>query len=167
MLYGRIGSGRAPAFAGPRIQQNRSKIMLNLTPFLLFDGDCAAAMSFYQSCLGGDLTLTKVGDTPMKDQMPPGQHHKIVYAQLRSDAIEFSATDWLHPTRKPRQGNTVALYIHGGTYGELRETFDKLAVGADKELLDDLRDMPFGSYGHLSDQYGVHWFFQGEKKTPN
>jgi uncharacterized glyoxalase superfamily protein PhnB len=36
-------------------------------------------------------------------------------------------------------------------------------VGASKELLDDLRDLPFGSYGHLADKYGVHWFFQGDK----
>lgn len=138
--------------------------MINLTPFLLFDGNCAEAMTFYQSCLGGDLILTKLGDTPMKDQMPPEQHHKIVNAHLKSGAIAFTATDWLHRTRMPKQGNTVAMYINGGTYSELRAIFDKLAVGADKELLDDLRDMPFGSYGHLADKYGVHWFFQGEKK---
>ena len=39
--------------------------MLNLTPFLLFDGDCAEAMAFYQSCFSGELTLTKLRDTPM------------------------------------------------------------------------------------------------------
>jgi PhnB protein len=136
--------------------------MLNLTPFLLFDGNCAEAMGFYQSCLGGELTLTKVGDTPMKDHMPPERQHRVTYAHLRSGAIEFSATDWLHQTRKPRQGNTVCMYISGGTYDELKAIFDKLAAGADQELLDNLRDMPFGSYGHLADQYGVHWFFQGE-----
>ena len=36
---------------------------MNLTPFLLFDGNCAEAMAFYQACLGGELTVTKVGDT--------------------------------------------------------------------------------------------------------
>ena len=39
--------------------------MINLSPFLLFDGNCAEAMAFYQSCLGGELTLTRVCDTPM------------------------------------------------------------------------------------------------------
>ncbi len=138
--------------------------MINLTPFLLFDGNCAEAMTFYQSCLGGELTLTKVGDSPMKDQTPPEQHHKILYGHLKSGAMEFSATDWLHPTRAPKQGNTVCIYINGGKYSELRAIFDKLSAGADQELLDDLRDLPFGSYGHLADKYGVHWFFQGEKK---
>ena len=138
--------------------------MINLTPFLLFEGNCAEAMEFYQSCFGGELTVTRVDDMPTKDQMPPEQHHKVAHAHLKSGAIEFSATDWLHPTRTPRRGNTVAMYINGGTYSQLREIFDNLSTGADKALLDDLRDMPFGSYGHLADRYGVHWFFQGEKR---
>jgi PhnB protein len=138
--------------------------LINLTPFLLFDGNCAEAMAFYQTCLGGDLTITKVGDTPMKDHTPPEQHHKVAYAHLKSGVIEFSATDWLHPKRTPKQGNTVAMYASGGTFKELRPIFDRLTAGADNELLDDLRDMPFGTYGHLADKFGVHWFFQGEKK---
>ncbi|MBV9182044.1 MAG: VOC family protein [Acidobacteria bacterium] len=137
--------------------------MINLTPFLLFDGNCAEAMVFYQSCLGGELSITRVADTPMKNSMPPGQHQKVAYAHLKSNAIELSATDWLHPTRTPTQGNTVAMYLYGGKYIELRAIFDSLAIDANKALLDDLREMPFGTYGHLADKYGVHWFFRGEK----
>ena len=44
--------------------------MIQTTPFLLFDGECAEAMTFYQKCLGGELTLTKVSDAPMKAQYP-------------------------------------------------------------------------------------------------
>jgi PhnB protein len=138
--------------------------MINLTPFLLFDGNCAEAMAFYKSCLGGELTLTKLGDTPMKDQVPPENHHKIIHAHLKNDAIEFTASDWLHLTRRPKPGNMVGLYLNGGTYGELRVIFDKLAAGADQSLLDELRDLPFGSYGHLADKYGAHWFFQGQAR---
>jgi PhnB protein len=138
--------------------------MANLTPFLLFDGNCAEAMTFYQSCFGGELTLTKIADMPMKDQMPLALHQKIAHARLKKDNIEFTATDWMHPVRKPRQGNTVCMYINGGTFEDLKQIFDKLSAGADQSLLDDLRDMPFGSYGHLADQFGVHWFFQGDKK---
>lgn len=42
---------------------------MNLTPFLLFDGNCAEAMAFYQACLG-ELTIARVGDSPMRDQFP-------------------------------------------------------------------------------------------------
>lgn len=137
--------------------------MLNLTPFLLFDGKCAEAMAFYKECFGGELAITKVKDTPMKAQVPPELHDNVINAHLTSGAIEFTATDWLHQTRTPRPGNTVCMYLNGGSHSELRAMFDKLSMGADPELLDDLRDMPFGSYGHLADKYGVHWFFQGEK----
>jgi PhnB protein len=139
--------------------------MMNLTPFLLFDGNCAEAMAFYRSCLGGELTVTRLGDTPMGDHAPPEQRRKVAYACLKSAAIEFSATDWLHPTRTPRPGNTVAIYVQAEGDGELRAAFDKLAVGADKDLLDDLTAMPFGTYGHLADRYGVHWFFRGVPKA--
>ncbi len=146
--------------------------MISLTPFLLFDGNCAEAMAFYQSFLGGELMITKVADTPMKARMPAEQHQKVAYARLKRGALEFSATDWLHPKRTPKQGNTVALYVNGDNYAELRIIFDALTMGGDKALLDDLQDTPFGIYGHLADKYGVHWFFRGEKRdqaqgTPN
>lgn len=138
---------------------------MNLTPFLLFDGNCAEAMAFYQACLGGELTVTTVADTPMTDQVPPEQRAKVAYAQLKSGSIEFSATDWQHQTRRPSPGNTVAMYLSGATSEQLREVFAKLSAGADPELLDDLRDLHFGTYGHLADRYGVHWFFQGDAST--
>jgi PhnB protein len=138
------------------------EVKANLSPFLLFGGNCAEAMRFYRSCLGGDLEVTLVRDTPMKDRAAASLHDKAACARLTSGSIEISATVWQHQTRAPRQGNTVGLYLSGGTHAELKEVFDKLAVGADPDLLDELRDMPFGSYGHLADRYGVHWFFRGD-----
>ena len=138
--------------------------MVNFTPYILFDGDCAEAMAFYHSCFGGELSLTKLGDSPMKGQFPPEQQNKVVNSRLRSGAIDISASDWLHPTRTPKQGNTVCLYISEGAYKELKEFFDKLSEGADLALLDPLREMPFGSYGALTDKFGVRWMFQGEKQ---
>src|SRR5205823_14409096 len=105
--------------------------MLHCTPFLLFDGNCAEAMTFYQQCLGGELTLTKLGDTPMKDQFPPEKHNRMINAYLKSGAIEFSATDWMaSPAYEPKQGDTFAIFALGGSYDELKVVFDKLSVGA-------------------------------------
>jgi PhnB protein len=135
--------------------------MLHLTPFLLFDGQCAEAMEFYQRCFGGSLTLTRLADTPMKAQFPEDKHHRITNALLKSGMVEFSATDWLHPTRKPQQGNTTAIYVTGEGRAELEPVFEKLREDANPELLVELREMPFGTYGRLTDRYGVEWFFRG------
>lgn len=93
---------------------------MNLSPFLLFEGNCAKAMQFYQSCLGGDLEVTLLRDTPMKDQAPASLRDKVAYARLTSGSIEISATDWQHQTRVPRQGNTVGLYLSDRQSGQSR-----------------------------------------------
>jgi len=135
--------------------------MLNLTPFLLFDGNCADAMRFYQSCFGGELALTRLGDTPMKAQFPPEQHHKVTYAHLKSGMVEFSATDWLHPVHQRQQGNTTAMYVTGDSLDELSPVFQKLREGADEKFFVELKEMPFGIYGRFADRYGVEWYFRG------
>jgi PhnB protein len=139
--------------------------MLALTPFLLFDGNCAEAMTFYQSCLGGELSITRLRDTPMREQAPPELHDKVAYARLHGGLVDVSATDWQHATRRPHQGNTVGMYLTGASYDELQPVFDRLSVHADPDLLDELKNLPFGVYGHLADRYGVHWFFRGDAQV--
>jgi PhnB protein len=139
--------------------------MIKVTPFLLFDGNCAEAMTFYQKCLGGELTLTKLGDTPMKAQFPQEKHNRIINAYLKSGAIEISATDWMaSPALEPKQGNMTAIFVIGTAYDELKEVFDKLAEGAEKERFQELHKMPFGTYGQFYDRYGFQWIFKGDKK---
>ena len=139
--------------------------MLKVTPFLLFDGNCAEAMTFYQKCLGGKLTLTKLGDTPMKAQFPPEKHNRIINAHLKSGAIDISATDWMaSPAFEPVQGNTYSIFVIAETDDELRVVFDKLAEGADPKGFQELHDLPFGTYGQFADKYGVRWIFKGAKK---
>jgi len=135
--------------------------MTNFTPYLLFDGNCSEAMSFYKTCFGGDLSLLKVADSPARDQMPVEAQEKTINARLKSKTIDISASDWLRPDRTLKKGNTVCLYLSGGTYAELKDYFDRLSVGA--SVVDPLTMQFFGTYGALTDKYGVRWMFQGDK----
>ena len=138
--------------------------MLRCAPFLLFDGNCAEAMTFYHQCLGGELILTKLGETPMKNQFPKEKHNRIINAHLTSGNIEISATDWMaSPEFDPIQGNTYAIFVIGSTSDELKTVFDKLKDGDNNERLQELHEMPFGIYGQFYDKYGVQWIFRGEK----
>jgi len=138
--------------------------MLRCTPFLLFDGNCAEAMTFYHDCLGGQLSLTKLGDTPMKAMFPPEKHGRLINAHLTSGQIEISATDWMaSPQFDPVQGNTTAIFVIGSTYNELKVIFDKLKDGNNNTRLQELHEMPFGIYGQFYDKYGVQWIFKGDK----
>ena len=137
--------------------------MLRCTPFLLFDGNCAEAMSFYHDCLGGNLMVTKLGETAMKAQFPPEKHGRIINAQLKSGALEISASDWMaSPVFEPMLGNMSAVFVMGTAVDELKTVFDKLSVGADRDRFQALHEMPFGMYGQFYDRYGVQWIFRGD-----
>jgi PhnB protein len=137
--------------------------MTTLTPYLLFDGSCHKAMEFYKSCFSGELTATKVKDSPAQDHMPAVQQEKILNARLRNHNIDISASDWLRPDQTPISGNTVCLYLSGGTFEELKALFEKLSEGA--EVTDPLKELFFGTYGALNDKFGVRWMFHSNTKT--
>jgi PhnB protein len=138
--------------------------MLRCTPFLLFDGNCAEAMTFYYECLGGELNMTKLADTPMKAMFPTEKHDRLINANLKSGEIEISATDWMaSPEFNPKQGNTTAIFVIGEGFDELKNIFDKLKDGDNNTRLQELHEMPFGLYGQFYDKFGVQWIFKGDK----
>jgi PhnB protein len=131
--------------------------MTTLSTYILFNGNCKQAMEFYKSCLGGELALTSVGESPMKNIFPESMHQKTVNAKLVAGNITISASDWLRPAQTPVMGNMVCLYLNGGKPAQLKALFNKLAVDAD--VTDPLTQQPFGMYGALNDKFGVRWMF--------
>ena len=153
----------APSRADTKLQQINRDEILSLTPYILFDGNCQQAMEFYKSCFGGELTVLKVKDSPAKDHMPPSVQDKILNAQLKSGKIDLSASDWVLLDRTRIAGNSVRLYLRGGTTVELKTLFEKLSDGA--EILDPLKETFFGVYGGLNDKFGIRWMFQADKSS--
>jgi PhnB protein len=160
------GVGMMPGVAAARTEvdapREKGRSEMRLTPYLLFDGKCKEAMEFYQGCLGGQLTMTKVKDSPAKEQMAPFQQERILNAHLSGERLEISASDWLAIGETPVRGNTVCLFLTGGTHEELRAIFDRLSEGA--EVTNPLKEMFFGTYGALNDRFGVRWMFQTNER---
>jgi PhnB protein len=137
--------------------------MTTLTPYLLLDGNCREAMEFYHSCLGGELNLTLVKDSPAAAQMPAFQHNKVLNAHLMAGPMQISASDWLALNETPMRGNTVCLFVNGGSPAELKALFDKLSPGA--QVTNPLKEVFFGMYGALNDRFGVRWMFQTRQSS--
>lgn len=134
--------------------------MITLTPYLLFNGTCRPAMEFYHSCLGGELSLMQVKDSPATSNFPAFQQEKVINARISNGVIELSASDWLRPDRTPVRGNTVCLYL-SGNFDSISVLFAKLSDGAD--VTDPLKEQFFGIYGALNDKFGVRWMFMAAK----
>ena len=133
-----------------------------LSPYLLFDGSCAKAMQFYQSVFGGELKITKVKDSQARGQMPASLQDGVLNAHLGGGGIDMSASDWLRPSETRVRGNSVCLYLSGGTLPHLKALFEKLSAGA--EVTDPLKEQSYGAYGALNDNFGVRWMFWTDEK---
>src|SRR5713101_7533175 len=60
-----------------------------LTPYLNFNGNTAEAMRFYQSILGGELTMQTFGEAKMA--RTPEEKNMILHAALKNDALSLMA----------------------------------------------------------------------------
>jgi PhnB protein len=129
-----------------------------LSTYILFKGNCREAMEFYKFVLGGELSMTTVGESPMKSAFPKDMHTKIVNATLKGPNVDISASDWLRANQAPAAMNMVCLYVKGGSQTAVRTIFHKLSDHA--VVTDPLRVKPFGTYGALNDRFGVRWMFQ-------
>lgn len=108
--------------------------------------------------------MTKLGDSPMKNMLPPEKHERIINAHLKSGNIEISATDWMaSPEFDPVPGNMFAIFVTGKAEDELKTIFDKLKDGDNNTHLQELHELPFGLYGQFYDKYGTQWIFRGDK----
>lgn len=131
--------------------------MAHLTPYLVFDGNCREAMTFYQACLGGELAMQTVAESPMAEQMPPDMQERLLHSMLRSGNFALMASDMLGPEGLAR-GNDVHLCLVCTSKDEIESSFAKLAAGG--QVGHALQEEFFGTFGDLTDQFGVRWMFQ-------
>ena len=134
--------------------------MTQLNPYLSFNGNCREAMEFYKECLGGELFMQTVAESPMKDQTPAEMRNNVIHSLLKKDGIVLMASD-LMGSGELTMGNDVTLCINGGTKEELQEFFAKLSEGG--TVGQPLTEAFFGTYGDLTDKFGKHWMFQADK----
>ena len=135
---------------------------MHQSTYLLFDGDCKQAMELYHSVLGGELVLTTIGESPMKDVFPSTMYTKVVNARLKGEVVDLSASDWLRPSQKRIQGNAVCIYLSGGSPFATKEIFRQLSEGAD--AIEALSEQSFGLYGALTDKFGIRWMFHAKNE---
>ncbi len=124
-----------------------------LSPYLNFNGNTAEAMKFYQSILGGELTMQTFEEAHMAQS--PSEKNLIVHAALKSDSISLMASDG-HPSHKITFGDNVHLSLMGEDKKGLTDIFNGLAHGGSEDM--PLAKQFWGdTYGQLTDKFGIHW----------
>lgn len=134
-----------------------------LNPYLSFRTEAREAMEFYQSVLGGELTINTFGEFPDMVQ-DPGQEALVMHAQLDvPGGLVLMASDTPNGmTYEQPQGFSVSL--SGNSQETTRSVWEKLSAGATITMPLDVP--PWGGlFGMLVDRFGIPWMLHGDPEA--
>jgi PhnB protein len=137
------------------------KNMETINAYLTFNGKCREAMTFYKECLGGDLQLQTIGESPMANKMPPQMKEQILHATLTKGGLILMASDMVSEEGLTK-GNTVSLALICSSEEEIQNCYKKLSTGG--KANHPLENTFWGAtFGDLTDKYGNHWILNFTK----
>lgn len=134
---------------------------LDASVSLHFNGDCEAALKFYERLLGGKLApVLTWGASPMANTAPPEWGSKILFARLTFRNMTLIGADALPGTYRPPVGFNLSLST--ADLAETEHYFGELANGGVVHV--PLQETFWAlRYGHVVDRFGVPWEINCEK----
>jgi PhnB protein len=134
--------------------------MAHINAYLNFNGKCREAMTFYHQCLGGELNLQKISESPMAAQMPSELGAHILHGTLINDGIVLMGSDMRGNSLV--SGNTVGLCLNCNSDEEINDYFNNLSKGG--QVVTPLHQTFWGAtYGEITDKYGMNWMLSYSK----
>jgi PhnB protein len=132
--------------------------MMQVQPYLFFDGRCEEAIEFYRKALGADVNmLMRFKDSPEPPRpgmVPPGSENKVMHASLRIGATTVMASDGRCSGQPSFQGFSLSLTLPDDV--EAERAFAALADGG--QVQSPLAKTFFSSrFGMVADRFGVSW----------
>lgn len=125
-----------------------------LNPYLnVLDGRAREAVEFYQSVLGGELTLSTFGE--MGTEGPLGE--QVMHAQLETPAgFTLMVADAPPEMVQVTLGDNISVSLSGDDAEELRGWFNALAEGGRVNM--PLEKQVWGDeFGAVTDRFGINW----------
>ena len=129
--------------------------MKRIDAYLFFENECREAMTFYQQCLGGELSMIPIGQTAMADKMPPERKDYIMHSSLTNGGVVLLAADNCMG-KKFEKGKSMALTLNCNSDAELHEVYNKLSAGGNAYHTPRV-EFWGDTFGMLTDKFGVEW----------
>lgn len=117
-------------------------------------------MHFYQSCFGGELRFTYLGDTPDGGRFPSEVRRLVLHASLVSEHVRLFASD-LGGEEGVASGNSISLWISMNVPEQLSSVFEKLAHKGEVTAPISTA-FAEGQWATLTDRYAVQWIFSAD-----
>jgi PhnB protein len=127
----------------------------SLNPYLHFPGTARAAMDFYHSVFGGELTRSTFGEFQMSQE--PADQDLIMHSALNTDSgLALMGADIPSHMDQATPGDGISVSLSGDDHDELQGYWDKLSADGTVEM--PLEKAPWGdSFGMCKDSFGINW----------
>ena len=132
-----------------------------VNPYLMFNGNCAEALKFYEKALGAKIEFSMPFEgSPAADTVPPDWANKILHATILVGDTKVMASDAPPGHYHQPQGISVSLSLDDPAKGE--EIFNALAENGQVQ-------MPYqptfwaAGFGMCTDRFGIPWMVNAEQ----
>lgn len=128
--------------------------MKTISPYLIFQGNCEEAITFYKKCFGGKVEIRRFGDTEMP--VEDSYKDKVMHGELTvNDDIKIMFSDGA-PHKKVSHGTNIQLNIEFKDPDIMESVFNKLAEGGKITMPVEITFWN-AKFGMLVDKFGVLW----------
>lgn len=135
---------------------------MKINPYLNFNGDCAAALKFYEKVLGGKVIFSMTwAEMPGADQFPPETRKLIMHSTLNVGDNVVMCADSPPGQYKAPTGLNVSIHVTGVPEGE--RIFNALAEGG-KVTMPFQQTFWAPGFGMCVDRFGIPWMVNCEDK---
>lgn len=128
---------------------------MQVSTYLNFNGQCEAALKFYEQVLGAKVLFKMTwGESPMANELPAAAHGLIMHASLAIGNDQIMGADSPPGRYQKPAGMNVSLHVQDAAEGE--RVFNALSAGGEVT-------MPFAKtfwspgFGMCVDKFGIPW----------
>lgn len=133
---------------------------MQINPYLIFDGNCAEAFTFYEQCFGGKIEMMlSHRDTPVPTHVAEDWQDKIMHASLKVGDAILLGSDRMPDHRESIGGFSVALGIDDPA--QAQRVFDGLAAQGKVTMPMQQTFWAF-RFGMVTDRFGIPWMINCE-----
>lgn len=125
-----------------------------LTPYLNFRNYTREVMAFYQTVLGGKLTMNTYKEFGVSQD--PSEDNNIMHSLLETEnGMTLMAAD-APISMDLKVGTNISITLSGDNEEELTRFYNMLSAGG--TVVEPLAKAPWGdSFGMLVDKFGINW----------
>jgi PhnB protein len=144
--------------AGPQFQIIEQESVMQVQPYLFYNGRCEEALEFYRKAVGAQVEFVmrfkESPEPPQPGMVPPGSENKIMHSSFRIGDTVLMASDGQCVGTPKFDG--FSLSISAPDTGKAEEWFKALSSGG-KVTMPLTKTFFAESFGMVADPFGMNW----------